>query len=65
MVPASWLELLVGRRQGPLNVPFQTGPTQGENIFVPLDYIIGGAKMADKLRELAGIATNSKVRKVS
>ena len=36
-----------------------------DTIFCIASEDIGGAKMADKLRELAGIATNSKVRKVS
>jgi transcriptional regulator of arginine metabolism len=36
-----------------------------DTIFCIASEEIGGAKMADKLRELAGIATNSKVRKVS
>ena len=36
-----------------------------DTIFCIASEEIGGAKMADKLRELAGISTNSKVRKVS
>ena len=36
----------IGRRHFPLNVPFQNGPTQGQDVFVPLDYIIGGPSMA-------------------
>ncbi|WP_445766178.1 acyl-CoA dehydrogenase FadE [Rheinheimera sp.] len=46
LIPVSTPGVKIGRRYFPLNVPFQNGPTQGENIFVPLDYIIGGAKMA-------------------
>jgi len=46
LIPVSTPGVKIGRRHFPLNVPFQNGPTQGENIFVPLDYIIGGAKMA-------------------
>ncbi|MFP1496583.1 hypothetical protein ACLB1Q_15020 [Escherichia coli] len=30
----------------PANVPFQNGPTRGKDVFVPIDYIIGGPKMA-------------------
>jgi acyl-CoA dehydrogenase len=30
----------------PLNVPFQNGPTRGKDVFVPLDFIIGGPAMA-------------------
>jgi acyl-CoA dehydrogenase len=36
----------IGRRHFPLNVPFQNGPIQGRDVFVPLDFIIGGAAMA-------------------
>lgn len=36
----------IGRRHLALNVPFQNGPVRGENIFVPLDMIIGGPNMA-------------------
>ena len=36
-----------------------------DTIFCIASEDIGGANMADKLRELAGISTNSKVRKVS
>ena len=46
LIPVTTPGVKIGRRHFPLNVPFQNGPNQGENIFVPLDYIIGGAKMA-------------------
>ena len=36
----------IGRRHFPLNIPFQNGPIQGRDVFVPLDCIIGGPKMA-------------------
>ncbi len=32
----------IGRRHFPLNVPFQNGPIQGHDVFVPMDAIIGG-----------------------
>ncbi|WP_100657245.1 acyl-CoA dehydrogenase FadE [Alteromonas flava] len=48
LIPRDTKGLDVGRRHFPLNVPFQNGPVRGENIFVPLDYIIGGEKMAGK-----------------
>lgn len=46
LIPTSLEGVIIGRRHFPLNIPFQNGPTQGNNIFVPLDYIIGGQKMA-------------------
>ncbi|ATC95206.1 acyl-CoA dehydrogenase FadE [Pseudoalteromonas tunicata] len=46
LIPTDTPGVEIGRRHFPLNVPFQNGPTKGENVFVPIDYIIGGAKMA-------------------
>jgi acyl-CoA dehydrogenase len=46
LIPTNIDGVITGRRHFPLNVPFQNGPTQGKNVFVPLDYIIGGAEMA-------------------
>ena len=37
-----------GRRHNPLSVAFQNGPTSGKDVFVPLDFIIGGPEMAGK-----------------
>ena len=36
----------IGRRHFPLNIPFQNGPTRGDKVFVPIDFIIGGKQMA-------------------
>jgi len=38
--------ITIGRRHFPLNNPFQNGPTQGKDVFVPLDCIIGGPERA-------------------
>jgi acyl-CoA dehydrogenase len=46
LIPASTPGVYTGRRHFPLNVPFQNGPVRGENVFVPLDFIIGGAERA-------------------
>ncbi len=48
LLPRDTEGLNIGNRHFPLNVPFQNGPLSGEDIFVPLDYIIGGAEMAGK-----------------
>ncbi|MFC3202908.1 acyl-CoA dehydrogenase FadE [Alteromonas oceani] len=48
LIPHDTKGLDVGRRHFPLNTPFQNGPVRGNDIFVPLDYIIGGADMAGK-----------------
>jgi len=34
------------RRLFPLNAMFMNGPTRGKDVFMPLDFIIGGEKMA-------------------
>jgi len=36
----------IGQRHLPLNIPFQNGPVRGHDVFVPLEAIIGGPKMA-------------------
>ncbi len=46
LIPRDTPGLEIGRRHLPLNIPFQNGPLQGHNVFVPLDCIIGGLKMA-------------------
>jgi len=46
LIPTSLRGVEIGRRHFPINIPFQNGPTRGKNVFVPLDYIIGGPKMA-------------------
>ncbi|MCG3722721.1 acyl-CoA dehydrogenase FadE [Vibrio cincinnatiensis] len=46
LIPTDLAGVEIGNRHFPLNVPFQNGPTQANDLFVPLDFIIGGAKMA-------------------
>ncbi|MGH8176262.1 MAG: acyl-CoA dehydrogenase [Steroidobacter sp.] len=46
LIPRQTHGVTIGRRHFPLNVPFQNGPLQGKDVFVPLDFIIGGPKMA-------------------
>ncbi|QUJ66859.1 acyl-CoA dehydrogenase FadE [Photobacterium sp. GJ3] len=46
LIPTDLEGVKIGRRHFPLNVPFQNGPTQGDKIFVPLSFIIGGQEMA-------------------
>ena len=48
LIPTSTPGVEVGRRHYPLSVAFQNGPTSGKDVFVPLDYIIGGEEMAGK-----------------
>ncbi|NDB17324.1 MAG: acyl-CoA dehydrogenase, partial [Gammaproteobacteria bacterium] len=46
LIPRETPGITIGRRHFPLNVPFQNGPIQGRDVFVPLDFIIGGPSMA-------------------
>ncbi|MCF7481198.1 acyl-CoA dehydrogenase FadE [Vibrio sp. J1-1] len=46
LIPTKVKGVEIGNRHFPLNVPFQNGPTRGKDIFVPIDFIIGGQKMA-------------------
>jgi acyl-CoA dehydrogenase len=46
LIPRDTPGLTIGRRHFPLNVPFQNGPIQGDDVFVPIDAIIGGFRMA-------------------
>jgi acyl-CoA dehydrogenase len=48
LIPTDIEGVEVGRRHNPLTIAFQNGPTTGKDVFVPLDYIIGGPEMAGK-----------------
>jgi acyl-CoA dehydrogenase len=46
LIPTNTPGVIKGRRHFPLNTGFLNGPTQGKDVFVPMDYLIGGAPMA-------------------
>lgn len=46
LIPAETPGVIKGRRHLPLNTAFMNGPTQGKDVFVSLDCLIGGAEMA-------------------
>jgi acyl-CoA dehydrogenase len=46
LIPTDTSGIEIGRRHLPLHTPFQNGPTQGVDVFVPLDFIIGGVERA-------------------
>ncbi len=48
LIPRETPGITIGRRHFPLNTPFQNGPTQGKDVFIPLDWIIGGQSQAGK-----------------
>ena len=46
LIPRETPGIEIGRRHLPLNIPFQNGPLHGRDVFVPLECLIGGLKMA-------------------
>ncbi|WAI85946.1 MULTISPECIES: acyl-CoA dehydrogenase [Achromobacter] len=46
LVPHDHPGVDTGRRHFPLNAMFMNGPTRGTDVFMPLDFIIGGPAMA-------------------
>jgi acyl-CoA dehydrogenase len=44
LIPTDTPGVEVGRRHFPLNSAFQNGPTTGKDVFIPMDYIIGGTQ---------------------
>ncbi|WP_163132328.1 acyl-CoA dehydrogenase FadE [Agarivorans sp. Alg241-V36] len=46
LIPTDIEGVEVGRRHFPLNIPFMNGPTRANELFVPIDFIIGGKAMA-------------------
>jgi acyl-CoA dehydrogenase len=46
LIPRGTPGITIGRRHYPINIPFQNGPILGKDVFVPLDFIIGGPAMA-------------------
>jgi len=45
LVPTRLEGVSIGRRHYPLDSAFPNGPTQGKDVIIPLDWVIGGAKM--------------------
>jgi acyl-CoA dehydrogenase len=48
LIPRNTRGISIGRRHFPINTPFQNGPIYGNDVFIPVDWIIGGAKKAGK-----------------
>ena len=48
LIPTDTPGVEVGERHDPMGVPFLNGPTRGRDVFVPLEFIIGGPKMAGR-----------------
>jgi acyl-CoA dehydrogenase len=45
LIPTSHPGVEIGRRHIPLNAVFQNGPNWGKDVFIPMDWVIGGQPM--------------------
>ncbi len=48
LIPADHKGVEIGERHDPLGSAFMNGPTRGEDVFIPMDWLIGGADYAGK-----------------
>ncbi len=48
LIPTTHPGVHIGRRHMPLNAVFQNGPNWGRDVFIPLDWVIGGRPMLGK-----------------
>jgi len=46
LLPRDTPGVIIGNRHDPMGVPFPNGPISGTDVFIPLDYIIGGVAQA-------------------
>ncbi|WLD57482.1 acyl-CoA dehydrogenase [Salinispirillum sp. LH 10-3-1] len=46
LIPRGTKGMEIGRRHHPIGSPFMNGPIKGKDVFIPLDWIIGGVDMA-------------------
>lgn len=45
LIPRNTAGMTLGRRHFPVNIVFQNGPIHGKDVFIPMDWIIGGTEM--------------------
>ncbi|MDD1606003.1 MAG: acyl-CoA dehydrogenase [Methylococcaceae bacterium] len=46
LIPTNTAGVSIGRRHNPLDSAFQNGPNWGKDVFIPMDYLIGGVTQA-------------------
>src|SRR5438477_2708728 len=46
LIPTSHKGVNIGRRHIPLNAAFMNGPNWGKDVFIPMDWVIGGSSKA-------------------
>jgi len=42
LIPTTTPGVMIGNRHAPLSIAFQNGPNRGKDVFIPLDWVIGG-----------------------
>ena len=48
LIPTATPGITIGSRHNAMGIPFQVGPNRGRDVFIPLDWIIGGAEGAGR-----------------
>ncbi|SKA47743.1 acyl-CoA dehydrogenase [Enterovibrio nigricans] len=48
LIPADHEGVEIGERHNPLGLSFMNGPTRGENVFIPMEWVIGGQDYVGK-----------------
>ncbi len=48
LIPADHKGVEIGERHDPLGLAFMNGPTRGQDVFIPMEWLIGGADYAGK-----------------
>ncbi|VVE61430.1 acyl-CoA dehydrogenase [Pandoraea captiosa] len=48
LIPTTHPGVVIGRRHWPLNAVFQNGPNSGTDVFIPIDWVIGGQAQVGK-----------------
>ncbi len=48
LIPTDTPGITIGNRHWPMNQAFHNGPNSGKDVFIPVDWIIGGPAMAGK-----------------
>lgn len=45
LIPRDTKGVSIGRRHNPMDLRFHNGPIEGDDVFIPMDFVIGGQKM--------------------
>ncbi len=48
LIPADHKGVEIGERHDPLHLAFMNGPTRGKDVFIPMDWLIGGQEYAGR-----------------